>query len=232
MPLDPNFLNNSNFGRGAIHKAISIDTPHLGSAVASLFLAPENSCLRDKVFARKGMFAITSATFRNSSVPVPGAVGDLSLGSNALLAIQGLNPNPNTPPVPTATIAGEYINWGSLDANPNTGSAVAFFVVCHSDALRQSLTSTGWPALFAATGDARNDGLVSVTSELAGLGDDAGFHTPGFVHSADLTGFFGLGFTLPSVMDANTAISNLVVSILNTAVPEVPTFKNLGPANQ
>jgi hypothetical protein len=74
--------------------------------------------------------------------------------------------------------------------------------------------------------------MVSVTSELAGLGDDAGFHTPGFVHSADMTGFWGLGFTPPGVLDANTAISSLVLQILNTAIPEVPTFKNLGPASQ
>jgi len=59
----------------------------------------------------------------------------------------------------------------------------------------------------------------------------AGTTFQGFVHSAALTGSKGLGFTLPSVLDANTLISNRVIQLLNTSVTD-PVFKLLGPSSQ
>jgi hypothetical protein len=128
-------------------------------------------------------------------------------------------------------IAGVYTNWASLDQTRNL-SDFTLFVLCRSDAIIQDLTSTGWPALFAATSDQRNDALVSVTSELNGLGDAAGSIQQGFVHSAALTGITGLGFTRPSVLDADTDVSNLVEILLNVGLPNGTTFKNLGPSSQ
>jgi pimeloyl-ACP methyl ester carboxylesterase len=230
--LTPGYLNNSNFGRGVIHKLITIDSPHLGSDIAAHVLGAENNCFR-RWFGAFGKFALRTATFANSPfAPVSGALGDMTIGSGPLLALQAVNPNPGVPPIPTATIAGEYTNWGSLDAGPDTGSIFTIKTACVNDGLVQSLTSTGWPAIFAAEGDARNDALVSVTSELAGLPDDAGFHFPGFVHTTGLAGPFGLGFTLPSVLDGNTAISTQVVLLLNVAIPSSPDYKNLGPSSQ
>src|SRR6266853_1640615 len=233
MPLIFGYLNNSNFGRGAIHKLITIDTPHLGSAVAEHMLGSENSCTR-RWFAWRDKFSLRTVTFSNfPSLQIAGGVGDLSIGSAALQAIQGANPNPGVPPIPSATIAAEYTQWGSLDSSfTGIGSTYSIKAACVNDALIQSLTSTCWPSLFAASGDARNDGLVSVKSGLAGLPDDAGFHVTGFVHSDGLVGVLGLGFNRPTVLDTNTPISNRVIDLLNTAIPDFPNFKNLGPASQ
>jgi pimeloyl-ACP methyl ester carboxylesterase len=235
MPLLRNYLNYSNFGQGFIHKVITIDTPHQGSPVPSVILDASNGCTRRWLASKAGLFAFSSVTVAGATTT--GAVGDLRSGSPAIQAIQGQLPDiipPNTPPVPTALIAGIYTNWGVLDIGPDIATELTIKSACRHDTAVTSLTSSGWPRVFAPDSDPqgqRNDTLVGVDSQLDGLGDPAGSIYTGFVHTSAFTGAFGLGFISPSVLDANTAISSRVVDLLNTAVTD-SAFKRLGPNSQ
>jgi len=224
LPLLPGFKSNSNFGEGAIHKLITIGTPHLGTPLQPHVLDPAAACMRN--ILKGGGFVFATATI-NGAV-VSGAVGDLNTGSNGIQAIHGGIPNlipPNTAPIPTALIAGQYTNWASLDC-PACKASIIRNLLCRNDPAAQLLTGAGWQSIFAG-GDARNDTMVAVTSQLNGLGDVAGFVFPGVLHSSALV---KLNFTLPSELDANTAISNQVILLLNTPVTDA-VFHPLGPSS-
>ncbi len=229
LPLQPGYQNLYNFNQGAIHKAITIATPHQGTPIAGLFLDPANQCTRDHLTGSG--FALVSATI--SGRTELGAVGDLNPGSPAIQAIQGQLPQIiplGTRPVPTALIAGVYTDWAALD---KVSGASGLRFVCKTDPLPQSLTPLGWPRNFAPDGqEQRNDALVGILSALDGNANGTGFHEDGFVHSADLAGRRKLGFSFPSVLDANTAVSALVIQLLNTSVPNPLVFNSLGPSSQ
>jgi pimeloyl-ACP methyl ester carboxylesterase len=231
LPLLSGNLKDWNFRQGVIHKSITIDTPHLGSPVASLMVAAGNECTRNWLAGAGSHFAIGTAVI--DQTPVSGAVGDLIPGSASLQALQALNPIPNTPPVPTALIAGQYTNWASLDDITDFFTELTIGLICKNDPIIQRKTSSAWPAIFGdAAGDNRNDGLVSVVSQINAVGNGTGFVNVGFVHASALTGVTGLGFTPPSVLDPNTDISRLVIQLLNTSVTDPLTFNKLGPASQ
>ncbi|MBI4489690.1 MAG: hypothetical protein HY694_11440 [Deltaproteobacteria bacterium] len=72
------FLRGENFGKGDVHKLITIDTPHLGSHFA-------NRLIDSNLFCR--------LVFRLGGYPVAGAIRDLAVGSSMLQTLQ------NTPKV-------------------------------------------------------------------------------------------------------------------------------------
>ncbi|HZE80984.1 MAG TPA: hypothetical protein VE604_08775 [Candidatus Polarisedimenticolia bacterium] len=226
LPLLGKFQSTTNFGLGTIHKVITIGTPHQGSPLPGHILDPASSCIRT-ILSLKGNYAFASATV--SGTTSTGAVGDLGTGSPALQAIQGGLPNlipPNTAPVPTAMIAGQYNNWASLDCTRCAASTIRATCSSSNDPLAQLLTSTGWQSIFAGP-DNRSDALVGVSSQFNGLGDAAGSLQQGFLHASALA---ALSFATPAELDSNTPISNQVIEFLNTPFTD-PKFKLLGPSN-
>ena len=80
----PGFADYRTFGKGYIHKLITIGTPHLGSPLAvELGNTSDNSCTRTGM-ALIGNVAINTA--KVSAQPVKGAIGDLNPLSGSLRA--------------------------------------------------------------------------------------------------------------------------------------------------
>lgn len=212
MILLPGFLSDSTFGQGSIHKLITIDTPHLGSPIASALSTSETGGCVENLLALDGKFVFNTVQLDGSSVLTNGAILDLATSSQALGAIAIQNPHP----LPTALIAGIYTNFTGLSPDSSFIGKVCSHL---GDPLAEDLTPTAWPKLFNPQGndpnDGNNDAIVSETSQLNGL--SSLFVFQGVVHSP---GTEGLGFLPPSVLDPDSAtgIPSAVISLLNTAV--------------
>jgi hypothetical protein len=212
LVLEPTFLSDSTFGQGDVHKVITVDTPHLGTPLASQLASNQESCLQRRILAPRGKFVFNSTIFSDGESP-SGAVSDLAPSSNAL----GRIANPGPRPLPTALIAGVYQNFASTKTSLN---ANLIFLICGgSDPLAQALVlnpTASWPAIF---NNQDNDALVSETSQLDGLDPSLGFVFPGLVHSP---GTEDLGFSGPSVLDPAPAnpIPNQVISLLNRPITQ------------
>jgi pimeloyl-ACP methyl ester carboxylesterase len=215
MALERTYLQRNTFGQGIIHKMITIDTPHTGTPVATrlLLASPQedNGCLRSRL-ALLGDFAFSSVTLPGAGV-VSGAMGDLSLGSQALrnIAAQGQRG------LFTAMIAGEYSKFSSL-ANSWGPS------LCPSSPLAQALTPNGWPAVFTDDAFHINDGVVSLHSQGNGL--SATIPPLSLMHSSALS---ALGFAPPSVLDADSTVPGLVIDLLNTPVTNFSSYPLINP---
>src|SRR6266403_3738050 len=230
----PQFLNdpmNPTFGQGNIHKLVTIDTPHLGTPLATLLLNPNNACTalyladhNDFSFSYVTLSGNTTSTCGSVTNSVCGAVGDLVPGSIALTNIAN---GPITHQLPTALIVGIYTNLTSL--NSTVGKAGWVRTQCPNDPLTNSLTSDGWPGNFANN---QNDAIVDVSSQLSGLAPSSGVQFTGYVHSQGTT---DLGFTGPSVLDPDIvppktiSIPNQVINLLNTPVTNQTVFILLNP---
>jgi len=222
LPLQLTFLGSRNFGQGNIHKVITIDTPHLGSPLATNLLMSQNNCVRN-LLAFGGMPSFQSVQVVTSMGPgaltLPAAVGDLvdSPTSQALLNINTAGQGSH--PLPTALIAG-IVNSTNLAglANTNTlGFAIhSYCGTILSNPLAVNLTPTGWPTVFGE----ENDAIVGQTSQLANLNADPGqlFSNDGsgrgFLHTP---GVEPLGFLGPTVLDPGLVPSQ-VITLLNTPV--------------
>jgi hypothetical protein len=208
-------LRRNTFGQGIIHKMITIDTPHLGSPVATrlLLASPQedNWCLRDPL-AVLGDYAFRSVTLAGAGV-VSGAMGDLSLGSQALRNIAA----PGQRGLFTAMIAGEYSDFGSLASSWGPS-------LCPSSPLAQALTPSGWPAVFTDDALHINDGIVSLHSQGNGL--SATIPPLSLMHSSALS---ALGFTGTSVLDSASTVPGVVIDLLNTPVTNFSSYPLINP---
>jgi len=214
MVLDSaNFLTGETFGQGYIHKLITIDTPHLGSPVATqLLLTQENAGCLWRLLAKNGAnFTFQNVTLTGVTNPVNGAVVDLVDSPQSKLLAKLASQSSHL--IPTSTIAGIYRDLTSLDSGRATKIRNWPFG-CPDDPLAQKLTSAGWDAIF---GQQPHDGLVLETSQLNNLTPSPGsqFFPPpgagGYEHSQGLT---GLGFSPPSVLDAGP-IPTQTIFLLN-----------------
>lgn len=213
------FLNDDNYDQGSIHKLITIDTPHLGSPLASKLLTTQESCLRKAVLAPFGNFVFESVML-GSPLPISGAIGDLSPSSQALSSIaqQGSHA------IPTAFIAATYDNFGS--AKTSFFANVAFAVCGNGDPLAQDLAfdpARDWPAIFGEPSDA----IVGLSSQLDGF-TSGGFTFSGFLHSggANFLGFSGSNVLDP---DSTARIPSTVIKLLNTPVTNTASFQPVDP---
>jgi len=220
MVIQPNFLNDDNYGQGSIHKLITIDTPHLGSPLASALLKSQESCLQRWVLAPFGNFVFSSVTL-GSPFPISGAIGDLSPSSQALsnIGAQGSHP------IPTALIAGTYTNFVSAKTSP---TANTIFTICgnNTGSLAQDLVldpANDWPAIFGEPSDA----IVGLSSQLDGF-SSSGFVFSGFLHSS---GANTIGFSGPTVLapDSITGIPSTVIKLLNTPITNTSSFQSVNP---
>ncbi|MHB8527457.1 MAG: esterase/lipase family protein [Candidatus Acidiferrales bacterium] len=225
LVLQPNFLGGTTYGQGSIHKLVTIDTPHLGSPLAQLLLSPQEDggCLESEL-AKNGDFVFNTAFLANLGA-VDGAMADLQPSSPALNLLTQSAPHP----LPTALVAGVYVNFSALDTVVPTATPFEIRLVCGSiegDPLAKDFTSSGWQGIF---GGDQNDAIVSVTSQTNNsLGNNNVFvfvGASGYVHSQ---GTERLGFTFPSVLDPGD-IPNEVIKLLNTPLTQPAAFGPLDP---
>jgi len=231
LPLQTSFLGDPSYGQGSVHKLITIDTPHLGSPLATDILANENSCVRN-LFAAGGNFAINAVSLSSGAV-YSGAIGDLQgdgTGATLSPALAGLTqPGPHT--LPTALIAGiatnaNYSSLSSLSAPYQRDLVHICGDFGFRNPLASLLTPTGWPSVF---GNQQSDAVVPFSSEVnqTTFGPSyrfTQFDSPGYIHSR---GFFKLGFTGPIIVDAGV-VPTRVIQLLNTPVTQ-PDYSLLNP---
>jgi hypothetical protein len=217
------------FARGNVHKVVTLDTPHLGSPLATALLMNANSCTQG-LLAYFGDIAVASVTFKFGPTISNGAVGDLSgagtIGgalSPELTALMQEGPYP----IPTALIAGETNSGNEEDLD--SAEFPAFAQAVCGDPLAIDLSPSVWDMnLFD---DAPNDAIVPLSSQLDGLPTTQGVVFSldpatgyGYIHSL---GTEALGFFLPSV-DTSQAVSSEVIDLLNTPINN-SQFNSLSP---
>jgi pimeloyl-ACP methyl ester carboxylesterase len=82
MPSIPSYANSKNYGKGRLHKLITIGTPHLGSPLAINILKDENRCIREgfvKNWAEKSIDIQSVVLIENNQTSlVSGGTGDLA----------------------------------------------------------------------------------------------------------------------------------------------------------
>jgi len=208
MVLSADFLSGDSFGRGPVHKLVTIGTPHLGTPLATQILQDANSCVRG-LLADHGKFSLSTVTLAGS--PVHGAVGDLQgdgRGGGLSAALSSLAAKQ---PFPTAYLAGVMgaDNLAGLDCG-GFCSANLIRLDCstfafHPAPLAQNLTSKNWPNVFGQASDA----IVPQTSQLGG---GSGLLFSGVIHSG---GAVALSFKGPTELDEASQISAKVIDLLN-----------------
>jgi pimeloyl-ACP methyl ester carboxylesterase len=229
------------FGQGNIHKLITIDTPHLGTPLASSLLNSANSCTREFLANNAYNFSFvyvkqngnTNSTCGTVTNAACGAVGDLIPSSPALNAINNVSQSqPHY--LPTAFVAGIYTNFASLNCQFCVVGALRAAAGCPNDPLTQSLTSDGWSGNFGVVGSNENDAIVGLSSQLntPTPNPSSGFQFTGYVHSP---GTKQLDFTGPTVLDPNVvapqtvSIPTQVINLLNTPVTNQTSFVPTNP---
>jgi len=212
MPLVLGFGSDTTFGQGSVHKLITVDTPHLGSPLATGLLTSNNTCLRD-VFNAAGMYSFTSVT-TNSGRKITGAIGDLSgdgTGGGLSPALKALQPSSNVPLqiphlLPTAYLVGA-MGPTQLDGLNNPGAFVdGLRALCSKDPLAQGLTASKWPTVMGGPSDA----IVPVSSE---NNESAPYSQVTSIHSA---GTEDLGFKGPGALQSVTGNPQNAINLLNT----------------
>lgn len=221
--LLPDFLQDSRdptFSQGYIHKLITIDTPHLGTPLATQLLSPQETggCLQ-LLLAKHGSIAFNTVTL--SVGQFSGAVGDF-VDNPQSTALSNLV-NSSTHPLPTSLIEGIYNNFAVLDNTTDRATLIRNWPFgCPSDPLAQKLTSAGWQNLFS---NLRNDAIVPEASQLDNLPASPGNQFPGYVHSDGTT---SLGFSPPGVLDGG-AIATQVIFLLNTPATNSAYYNLINP---
>lgn len=219
---DNDFFSDLSLGQGYIHKLITIDTPHLGSTLATQMLQGQNSCVANALaLAGLPAFLSVQVAAQGGTLPFSGAVGDLT--DSPSQALQNIAA-PGRRTLPTAFLAGTA-NFSNLSGLVNNGVALSLHVTCGltaRDPLALNLTATDWPSVF---GGQANDIIVGLPSQLNGLTTpDPNSVFDGKIHSA---GVLKLGFSGPTVLDSGP-MPTQVINLLNTPVTN-PLFHPLNP---
>lgn len=197
--LSNSFLDNASFGKGPVHKLITIGTPHRGTPLATQILDPINSCVANQL-AHKGDISLRSLTLSGTGT-ISGAVADLQTGIFTNI------------PYPIAYVAGaaiQNVNLASLDCN-GTCNANLLRVLCGTLAqnpLAKVLTSQDWPSVF---GGAANDAIVPTSSQLNDTTDLLRVF-PFVIHTPAIA---SLNFTGPGELQTASGIPDVVVDLLN-----------------
>jgi pimeloyl-ACP methyl ester carboxylesterase len=223
LPFVMGFANYFNFGKGPIHKAITIGTPHLGTPLAAQLLDERNDNLR--IFlSLNGNFS-----FRSANGVLPGAVGDLQgdgivngKRSKFLKLLDSATPYP----IPVAVVAAEMQDSQLNNlTKSNYTKAIRYVFDCP---LAEALTPSGWPAIFKQNSDA----IVPLSSQLSGstslvLSDTVTLANANTFIAVHSKGTEQLGFGGPHELEGISSIPVKVVSLLNTPVTDNNTFRPL-----
>jgi triacylglycerol esterase/lipase EstA (alpha/beta hydrolase family) len=219
LPQLSGFAGQDTYNLGYVHKLISIDTPHLGSPLASSLLDPRNTCAA-QVLAMAGKYAFNSANI-NGNVNVNGAVGDLQPTSAAIASMQS-----GAALIPTAMIGGQMTSTQTNGAG-SAWEARVLVALCgnsyNNDPLAAELNPAGWTNLLSQYNDAivslasqfDNDLAYSVSTPGPGQNTFPAIHSPGAN---------ALGFLPPLIMDEASGAPAEVVNLLNTPVSNSAIF--------
>ncbi len=244
LPLVPGFADRT-FGRGIIHKLITIGTPHLGTPLAGQLLNVANACVAivigDGIQGFSGdQYAFTNVT-TTSGKTVDGAVydlmGDLTQSAAGLSgALKKLNVQTQYP-IATAMVVGKMSSaqLRSLDASscawwnllckaqavPGVVTRLLIRHFCVGDPLADNLTTSGWPTILGA----ESDGIVPINSQADGFSVSPAISllSPttlvyGVIHTSTIE---ELGFSGPGELQGNdqgTAVPGIVMRLLNSPV--------------
>jgi pimeloyl-ACP methyl ester carboxylesterase len=222
------YFTDNTFGAGAVHKLISIDTPHLGTPLAIDLLSTggsvgDNSCVRH-LFATKGMLPASSVSLTGfGATTVGGAAGDLQgdgFGGQLSAALSAIKLG--TASIPTAFIAGNGCNaidcpMGSTPATDFGLLQTALRAICHANPIAQALDSFDWPRLFSSED---SDAIVPLTSQTNQTGSAITFPV---IHSE---GTHLLGFVSPDVL-GDIGVAHAVIQLLNTPRTTASTYTKL-----
>jgi hypothetical protein len=222
------FTSPSNYGKGPIHKVITIGTPHLGSPLAIELLTGQNGCIDRKLDAA-GLNVFGVVTPRGYTHQTTGAVYDLQgngLGVNSTLSPFLLSTVTTNLPLPMALVAGEYTDANLVGLYSFQSSVLADLAnaVCPNNTITLALAAHNWPLVM---GTPYSDGIVPLTSEL----DNQAATSPsmviqGIVHS---NGAVSLGFDGPTELNGGygTDVATQVIFLLNEFVTTGTDFKQL-----
>lgn len=229
-----------NFGRGDIHKMISIGTPHLGSPFAKQLLDASNSKLRE-VLAYAGNYSFDDCPNCVLAKPMngelyrgSGAVGDLKgdgSGGDLSSTLKWLRDTKNSHGLPVAIISGSLtegqasialqsqIDLGVVVVGttpifvPKPKNMIQFFrVVCPDCPLSLALKT---PQSFSAMMNGKSDGIVPFTSQTSGRSN--GIVKEGLFHSSGAAQLYKLfdGEAPASLLDS--VVLKDIVDLLNAS---------------
>jgi hypothetical protein len=242
MWYSPTFSRNTNYGRGLIHKLITLGTPHLGSHNALRLIDGTNECVRNHaplsgLMSESPSYALASLVI--SGTAVNGAVADLAgdgtvAGSSPFIrSIQAPTPG-RSDRIPMAMIAGmaSASQFGGIDGSATQGLTQATCgpnvdIGFSGNFLANNFSGSRWPLVF---GGLPSDAVVSVGSALNGskemnaCGSQTGstcvlnpsVHGPGTVVE--------LGFLPPHLQSPESGAPAAVLDLLNTSVAQSARF--------
>lgn len=242
MPLIPGFASATTFGRGDVHKLITIDTPHLGSPLGIDLLPASNGddpnkCVRG-LFGFSSFYAVASVTTPDGK-QIDGAMGDLAgdgTGSTLSPALQAMlssstNPPLQTPLLPTAFVAAiagptqlgglDYCHQHYKDKKPpkQCDKYTLLQAFCGSNPLVKNMTSADWEDNVMM---GQSDALVPFTSEYNNYSQAPAPLTA--IHTASLE---QLGLAGPGVLQSVAGAPLDVIALLNTWIAQSPPFVGL-----
>lgn len=206
LPLIPGFFSDKTFGKGTIHKIVTIGTPHLGTPLATQLLKNANSCVRDQLAANENI-SFRSVSFQGRTFD--GGVFELEgdgVGGALSRALRSLQQS-GSRLLPTAMVAG-VMSQAQLNGLSDLFSAATFIRLrCAGDPLANSLNFQDWPTIFGQDSDA----IVPLTSQLNGLFGSrfTAVHSSGTVR---------LGFRPPHEYEEASNISLEVIKLLNASL--------------
>jgi hypothetical protein len=238
------YLTYDTFGKGIVHKLITIDTPHLGSPLANDLLIPANGSTNSpnnictaSIMILGGNDSFNSVSF--SGYPtVNGAVYDLEKGSTALKNIkQGITQKPYSLPVEMIAAVTDTNNEKNLG---NSGIAgLKIIADCENEKLAEDVSPDPLAVILqkglwdknifndnSTNGIHNNDGIVSLSSQL-NVDDSENLNLvpsipPGYIHSG---GMVLLGFSPPDVLeDPMQTVPNKVIYLLNKPVSDYTKY--------
>jgi pimeloyl-ACP methyl ester carboxylesterase len=224
------FLSDDNFKSGDVHKLITIDTPHLGTPVATQLLRSENECVAH-LMDHAGNAVIPVILLNGDQIS--GAANDLSgdgNGNHPSQALANLKIENGMFRFRTALIAAkeDSSNLSGLDQCIACLATIAKYA-CLDSPLTGYMFAFRWQEIFSVGYDSPgDDALVPFVSQLNNTSNDNPAQAfDGLIHSH---GTELLGFNGPSIMDdPYHAVPNEVIDLLNTTITNPSIFVPLTP---
>lgn len=217
--LDP--AAGDTFGKGRIHKLVTIGTPHRGTPLATMLLSEENPCIRS-LLASHGYMSFSTVTLGQSVThgAVGDQVGDGYEGGLSSTLQRLLHPDKPSPPMATLTGTATDHNFSGIGdccvanhirSQCGTGPTADRLI-------REFYTPAAWPRLFRKPGSddlEPSDAIVPLSSQrnmsLPMNGVEAVVHSRG----TRMLGFLG-----PDERDAASGIPSETMRLLNLPVTD------------
>ena len=227
LPQIPEYADPSTYRLGYVHKLITIDTPHLGSPLASAVHDPNqnNSCVRGTL-AVEGRYSFSSVVASSTSVSVSGATADLVSATASMSTSAALTRMHNsglisaTSLIPTAMI-GAQTSTGGVGGSLTGGFWIA--TLCPTNDLAKQLNPSGWFNLMLGA----SDGVVPLSNQ---FDEETAYSSANPSNSKNGVHSFStenLGFSPPSVLDQKSGVPAQVIRLLQ-ACPNVNRTESAG----